>query len=71
MLGDQAAWSEQVMGEVAKLEANAADQAKVAIDQMTHLAKESLSYGLKLSSEWRRLALESMKQSTALFSTRS
>jgi hypothetical protein len=55
------------MDEWAKLEAKSNEQMQHAIDESARLARESLSYTMKLSAEWRKLALETMKRTGNAF----
>jgi hypothetical protein len=52
------AWLEQL----ASLESKSAEQAKVAIDESAKLMKQTLEYSLKMSAEWRKLALENSRR---------
>ena len=51
--------------EAAKVEAAGAERARATIDESARLMRESLAYTMGLSSEWRRLVLESTRQMIA------
>lgn len=61
-----AAWDE-----ASKLEAKAVERATETIEGLAKAQKDSLEYMVKLSSEWRKLALEATKRTAELFAARS
>jgi hypothetical protein len=54
--------------ELQKLEEKNVEAANRAIDESTRLWKESIAYGVKLSNEWRTLALKTTKQAAEMMS---
>ena len=50
--------------EFAKVETKAADQLRTALDECGRLAKAQLEYGLKLSADFREIALQTVKKAT-------
>jgi hypothetical protein len=56
------------MEEWAKIEAKSNEQMQQAIEESARLARESLAYGMKLSAEWRKLGLETLKRTSNVFS---
>lgn len=54
--------TESFWKDVAEAEAKGAEQAKMAIDESAKLMKETLDYGLKLSNEWRRMAMDATRR---------
>jgi hypothetical protein len=53
--------------EVEKLEAKGVERSTVAIDEVAVNFKETLAYGAQLTSEWRKLTLDAVKQASAAF----
>ncbi len=53
---------EQLGEQLAKAQGQGVERAQQAIDESAKLMKESLSYGLTLSNEWRKLNLEMVKK---------
>ena len=51
--------------EATKVEAMGAERARAAIDESARLARESLSYSLNLSAEWRKMMLDMTRQAMA------
>lgn len=56
-------------GEVDKLEAKGVERTAVAIDELAVLQKEALAYGAQLGVEWRKLAIESIRQASSAVTT--
>lgn len=67
MLDDTFQRMEGFWTELSTVEKKGADRARQAIDEYAKLMKATLDYNLELSSEWRRLALESTRRCTELF----
>jgi hypothetical protein len=55
--------------EIQKLEERNVEAAHRAIDESSRLWKESIAYGVRLSNEWRTLALKSTRQAAEMMST--
>ena len=55
---------EQLQTEMQKAQGQGVEHAQRAIDESAKLMKESLSYGLELSTAWQKLAIDMAKQST-------
>ncbi len=66
MIDDSIARFELGYGEVARLQEQAIEQQRHAIDEMAKLGKESLAYYSQLSAEWRKLSLEAAKRTAEL-----
>lgn len=54
------AWMEQME----KMQSKGLDRTEDAIDEMANLSKETLHYADKLSSEWRKMSIDAMRQTT-------
>ncbi|MFO0568219.1 MAG: hypothetical protein U0263_21340 [Polyangiaceae bacterium] len=54
---------EQLGEQLAKAQGQGLERAKQAIDESSKLMKESLDYGMALSSEWRKFQLDMAKKS--------
>lgn len=55
---DQISRTQKVMDELAGYESVAVDRARTAVSDLARLATDSLDYCVKLSAEWRKLAIE-------------
>ena len=55
---EQIARSQKVMDDLAGYESVAVDRARHAVADLARLATDSLDYCVKLSAEWRKLAVE-------------
>lgn len=62
LIEEQLKRTEAFWKDVAEMEAKNAEQARAAIDESAKLMKETLDYGLKLSAEWRKMAMEATKR---------
>lgn len=51
-----------------RLESQAFAQVNKNIDEAARLFKETVAYNSQLSAEWRRLSLDAMRRSAAMFS---
>jgi hypothetical protein len=67
MIEDQVARVEAAQAEAARLEAEGAERAREAIEEMAGLSKATLAYMTQLSAEWRKLSLEATKNAAALW----
>ena len=59
---------ESFFREIQKLEAQNIEAANRAIDESARLWKESIAYSVKLTNEWRALALKTTKQAADMMS---
>jgi hypothetical protein len=57
---------ESFLGELTKLEEKNIEAANRAIDESSRLMKETISYGAKLSAEWRAMALKTSRQAAEM-----
>jgi hypothetical protein len=64
MIGDAFGRSQAFGDEVAALEAQMAQRAHDAIDQWAKLAHDTINYGTQLSSQARKLGLETARKMT-------
>ena len=53
--------------EAARLQAQQVETARVAIDEVARLGKESLTWASELATSWRRMAVETTRRATDLF----
>jgi hypothetical protein len=58
-------------GEIDKLEAKGVERTTVAIDEMSLLGKETLTFAAQLGAEWRRITLETLKEASAAFTPKA
>ncbi|MEL6188136.1 MAG: hypothetical protein AAFU79_26220 [Myxococcota bacterium] len=61
---------EQMIEDYKKFESQQQQKAMEMIDEGAKMMKASVEYGMKMSEEWRRLALQANRQATELFTTR-
>jgi hypothetical protein len=61
---EQLAKAETMQKEAEKLEAQTWERTLEALDESSKLTKESFAYAQKLSAEWRRITLETLKKSS-------
>lgn len=52
----------QLIEETSKLEQNGAEQLRSAVDEYARLVKAQLDYSMKLTTEWRNLAMSSAQR---------
>lgn len=55
---------EQLSDQMAKAQGQGVERAQQAIDESSKLMKESLTYALALSNEWRKLNLDMAKKAS-------
>lgn len=67
LVDDQVGRVESGYEEVAKIEKKNAEQTRDAMDEMARLSKDTMTYALAMSAEWRKLSLEATKASMAIF----
>lgn len=61
---------EQMFQDYKTFEAQQQEKAVEMIDEGVKMMKANMEYGLKISEEWRRLALKTNRQVAELFTTR-
>jgi hypothetical protein len=66
MLGDTLARMELAGAEIARVQEQALEQNRHAIDEMAKLSKDSFNYFGQLSTEWRKLTLEATRKAAEL-----
>ena len=71
VMHEQIARTQKVMDELAGYEAVAVQRAREAVADLTKLATDSIDYCAKLSSEWRKLAVETGKRAADQAKARS
>jgi hypothetical protein len=70
------AWQEQIerweaaMSELGKVETKGFEQVCANVDEAARLTKESTAYGNLLAAQWRKLALDSARQTIEAFGAR-
>lgn len=57
-----------IFGEVNKLEQKNAEQFTNAVDEVAKMTRENLAYATQLTSEWRKLSLETTKKAASFVS---
>ncbi len=62
MVDDQLGRIEDLSQEFARYQQQGMDQAQGAIDELAELMKDSLNHTAQLTSEWRRMALDSTRK---------
>lgn len=62
VIGDQGTRVESMMNEYARVEQKGAEQAKQAMDEWMKIATASMSYGMELSEQWRKLSMEATRR---------
>jgi hypothetical protein len=66
MLGDSLARMELAGAEIARVQEQALEQNRHAIDEMAKLSRDSFSYFGQLSAEWRKFTLEATRKAAEL-----
>jgi len=66
LVDDQMERLGSMVGELDQLQQRNVTQAATAVDEYSKLVKESFAYAAHLSSEWRRLTLDSAKRTADL-----
>jgi len=66
MLADSVARMELAGAEVARMQEQALEQNRHAIDEMAKLGKDSVDYVGQLSAEWRKLTLDATRKAAEL-----
>lgn len=60
---EQASHAESMVSELTKIETQGAEQARLLVDEWAKISHATLAYGLELSNQWRKLALDAGKRS--------
>ncbi len=63
---EQTARMEQMAEQLQEAQGQAVERSREAIDETARLMKESLSYAVQLSTEWRKITLEATKKATEI-----
>ncbi len=71
MMRDQIVRTQAIMGELANYEGVAIARARTAVDELSRLAGDSISYFGQLSAEWRKLSLEAMQRTAEAFTPKA
>jgi hypothetical protein len=66
MLGDHLARVELATAELGRVQEQALEQNRLAIDEMAKLSRESVNYFGQLSAEWRKLTLDATRKAAEL-----
>ena len=64
---DHVARVEAMNKEFERVEAQGADRASEALDEVAKLTRESMAYAQKLGAEWRKAYLDALKKSAEMF----
>lgn len=70
MANENAARVEQWFGEYKRFEADQQKRTLEMIDESARVMKASVEYGMKMSEEWRKMALQAQKQTAELFTSK-
>ena len=65
---DHVARVNAIFGEVNKLEQKNAEQFTNAVDEVAKMTRENLAYATQLTSEWRKVSLETTKKAASFVS---
>lgn len=68
MAEDSTSRASAFWAEMDKADAQRVERTTVAIDEVARLQKETLAYTAKLSTEWRKMSADAMKQFTTFAS---
>ena len=68
---DWASRTEKAQAEYATWEQKAHEQMMTQIDEAMKLTRDSMSWGLEMSSNWRKQALEMVRRSEQSFATKA
>jgi hypothetical protein len=71
VVDDQIARMGSVYGEMAKMEGRGIEQMRTAVDEYSKMVKESLSYTMQYTAEWRRITLEGARRAAELMTPRA
>lgn len=67
---ESAARMEQMFDELQKFQEAQHQRAVEMIDEGARMMKASVEYGMKLSDEWRKIALQANRQASEMFTTK-
>jgi hypothetical protein len=68
MMDEQVERMESQQKDYTRMESQAYAQLSKNIDEAARLFKDGIAYNSQLSAEWRKLSLETMRRSAAMFS---
>lgn len=71
MMRDQIVRTQAIMGELANYEGVAIARARTAVDELSRLAGDSITYFGQLSAEWRKLSIEAMQRTAEAFTPKA
>lgn len=71
MTQEQLARMEQMQESVQKLQGQAMERTREAIDESARLMKETLNYTTQLSEEWRKVTTDAVKKATESFTPKA
>lgn len=71
MTQEQLARMEQMQESVQKLQGQAIERTREAIDESARLMKETLNYTTQLSEEWRKVTTDAVKKATESFTPKA
>lgn len=71
LMRDQIVRTQAIMGELANYEGVAIARARTAVDELSRLAGDSLTYFGQLSAEWRKLSIEAMQRTAEAFTPKA
>ncbi len=66
LTNDQVARMDQMAEQLHKLNGQAVDKTRQAIDETARLMKESLTYATDLSTEWRKITVDATKKAAEM-----
>jgi len=66
MTSEQIARMDQMADQLHKLNGQAVEKAREAIDETARLMKESISYATALSTEWRKITVDATKKAAEM-----
>ncbi|MCU0654300.1 MAG: hypothetical protein MUF64_03110 [Polyangiaceae bacterium] len=70
-LTDQGHRVDTMLGEYARLEQQRAEQARRLLEEWARLTGASMSYGVELNAQWRKLSMELTRRAVELVTPRS
>ena len=68
LMRDQSTRVESMLGEVARIEQQGAAQTRHLLEEWMKIASASVTYGVELSDQWRKLSLEATRRTFDLMS---
>jgi len=68
---EQIARMDQMSEQLHKMQGQAVERTREAIDETARLMKESLAYSTQLSTEWRKISLDATKKAADLYTPKA